>query len=101
LGDDGAIFATDVSHDEDDSDDDDVIEGLSLSAQTKAALKKSQKQRIRKGSSGRNSLGSNIYFHRFKTFAHQRDKDWYLTLPDGEHVLGCACGSGWAAVATR
>ncbi|CAB9500649.1 WD repeat and HMG-box DNA binding protein 1 [Seminavis robusta] len=100
LGDDGAIFASDLAHDDqDDLDDldDDVTGGLSLSAQTKAALKKSQRQRMKKGSK---PLGSSIYFHRFETIGHPKDKDWYLTLPDGERVLGCACGTGWAAVAT-
>ena len=103
MGDDGAIFATDLAHDDDDVDDDvdDDLNGLSLSAQTKAALRKSQKQRMKKGSVGRQPLGSSIYFHRFETFASLRDKDWYLTLPDGERVLGCACGQGWAAAITR
>lgn len=101
LGDDGAIFATDLANEHDLDNVDDVMDGLSLSAQTKAALRKSQKQRMRKGSAaGRNPLGSSIYFHRFNTFASLRDKDWYLTLPDGERVLGCACGEGWAAAVT-
>lgn len=102
LGDDGAIFATDVAQDDDDhlnDDEDDVMHGLSFSAQTKAALRKSQKQRMRQGSAA--AKGSSLYFHRFETFASLRDKDWYLTLPDGELVLGCACGQGWAAAVTR
>lgn len=99
MGDDGAMFATDLAEDDDLEDDDDVMEGLSLSAKTKAALKKSQKQRMRKNS-GRRHTGSTIYFHRFETFGNIREKDWTLTLPDGERVLGCASGSGWAAAIT-
>lgn len=103
LGDDGGIFATDLAHDEDDDIDenDEDLAGLSLSEQTKAILKKSQKQRMRKGSATKRPTGSSIYFHRFETFGSLREKDWYLTLPDGERVLGCACGEGWAAVTTR
>jgi hypothetical protein len=29
------------------------------------------------------------------TFASMRDKDWLLTLPDGERATGCGCGEGW------
>lgn len=104
LGDDGGIFATDLAHDDDDIDDedDDVMAGLSLSDKTKAALKKSQKQRMRKGIAGQRPSGSSIFFNRFEPqVGNIRDKDWYLTLPDGERVLGCACGLGWAAVVTR
>jgi chromosome transmission fidelity protein 4 len=100
VGEDGGIFATDLAEDEDDEDDDnlnDVVEGLHMSEMTKAALKKSQKQRMAK--SGK-ATGSTLFFHRFETFAATRDKDWYLTLPDGERALGCACGEGWAAVMT-
>lgn len=101
LGDDGALFATDVAHDDDgdvNDDEDDVMDGISLSDQTKAALRKSQKQRMNKGSAPK---GSSLYFHRYATEFSLRDKDWYLTLPDGEQVLGCAAGLGWAAAVTR
>ena len=97
LGEDGAILASDVPDDGDDDGDDDigeVVEGLNISETTKAALKKSRK---------RDSTinGSTVYFHRFETFASNRDKDWYLTLPAGERALGCATGEGWAAVVTH
>jgi Minichromosome loss protein, Mcl1, middle region len=101
LGEEGAIFATDVT--EDDGDDLEVEEYLGdvvskLSA-TRAALKQSQRK-LKNKKDGR-STGSSLYFHRFDTFAATRDKDWFLTLPDGERALGCACGKGWAAVVTR
>lgn len=96
LGEEGAILASDVPDDDDDEDNDigDVVDGLQISETTKAALKKSRKKE-----SGTN--GSTIYFRRFETFASNRDKDWYLTLPAGERVLGCATGEGWAAVTTH
>ncbi|GKY95432.1 hypothetical protein MPSEU_000504700 [Mayamaea pseudoterrestris] len=100
VGEDGAIFATDLAEDEDDADDNlnEVIDGLGMSEMTKAALKKSQQKRMK--TNGSKATGSTIFFHRFDTFAAIRDKDWYLTLPDGERALGCACGEGWAAVMT-
>lgn len=94
IGEDGAILASDIPDDDDDEDHDigEVVDGLKISETTKAALKKSRKK---------DTNGSTIYFHRFETFASNRDKDWYLTLPAGERVLGCATGEGWAAVATH
>jgi chromosome transmission fidelity protein 4 len=94
LGEDGGIFATDLAEDEDIDEEDDDMDGLNVSAATKAAVKRS-----RKGPSNK-PTGSSIYFHRFETFGSLRDKDWYLTLPDGERALGCASGEGWAAVVT-
>lgn len=101
LGEDGGIFATDIADDDDLDDDEDlgdVVEGLHMSEATKAAVKRSHRARMSKG--GSNPKGSSIYFHRFETFGALREKDWYLTLPDGERALGCACGEGWAAVMT-
>jgi len=63
LGEDGAIFCTDVSEDD--------------------------------------NAGSTVYFHRFETFSSAREKDWHLTLANGERAMGCAAGEGWAAVMTR
>jgi chromosome transmission fidelity protein 4 len=100
VGEDGGIFATDLNEDDDDDmdrDDENVVEGLNMSETVKAALKKSQRKRMAKDGK---AAGSSIYFNRFDTFANPRDKDWYLTLPDGERALGCACGEGWAAVIT-
>ena len=89
LGEDGGLFCTDIAADEIDEDDDMNVGGFSLSA-TKAVLRRKNKP-----------TGSTIYFHRFETIGALRDKDWYLTLPDGERALGCATGEGWAAVMTR
>lgn len=103
LGEDGGIFATDVSDDDDlgDVDDDDFGDVVNnMSEATKAAVKRSQRNRMSK-EGGLKATGSSIYFHRFETFGALRDKDWYLTLPAGERALGCACGEGWGAVITR
>lgn len=96
LGEEGAILASDVPDADDDEDNDlgEVVDGLNISETTKAALKKNRKK-------DSTTNGSTIYFRRFETFASNRDKDWYLTLPAGERVLGCAAGEGWAAVATH
>ena len=98
LGEDGGIFATDLVEDDDDDDDDllDEVGVAGLSETTRQAVKKSR--RNQKDST--KPTGSTIYFHRFETFAALREKDWYLTLPNGERVLGCATGEGWAAVMT-
>jgi hypothetical protein len=88
LGEEGAIFATDMASD-DNLDEDLAGAGLRMDA-TKAALKKSN-----------SAAGSTIYFNRYETISAMREKDWYLTLPDGERALGCATGEGWAAVMTR
>ena len=99
LGDDGGIFASDISGDDYEEDDDvDEIDGLNMSDATKSILKRSSRRK-KKGGAGV-STGSSVYFHRFETFGPMREKDWVLTLPDGEGALGCACGEGWAAVAT-
>jgi WD40 repeat protein len=102
LGEDGGIFASDLQEDdaEDDNDVDDIVGDLYMSERTKAAVKKSHKKRMAKDESAK-PTGSSIYFHRFETFGNLRDKDWYLTLPGGERVMGAATGEGWAAVVTR
>lgn len=94
LGEDGGIFCTDVAHSDDHDDPDnqevaDVVAGFRLDV-TKATLRKKK-----------SGAGSTIYFHRFESLGSLRDKDWYLTLPDGERAVGCATGEGWAAVITR
>ena len=57
--------------------------------------------RKRGGRRGERSTGSCVYFQRFNTFGPVKNKDWVLTLPEGEKVLGCATGVGWNAVVTR
>jgi Minichromosome loss protein, Mcl1, middle region len=94
LGEDGGIFASDVADDDDDKDLADVVDGVQVSTKILEALRKS-----RAASEGA-ARGSTIYFHRYETFSTLRDKDWYLTLPDSERVVGCASGDGWAAVIT-
>jgi chromosome transmission fidelity protein 4 len=94
LGEDGGIFCTDIAHPDDNDDPDnqevaEVVAGFRMDV-TKATLKKK-----------RSGAGSTIYFHRFESLGALRDKDWYLTLPDGERAVGCATGEGWAAVITR
>ncbi|KAI2496742.1 Minichromosome loss protein [Fragilaria crotonensis] len=104
LGEDGAFFATDLADDHDDALDDDVdeiVHGLKMSDKTKAALRTSQKQRMKKRKEGFKSSGSSCYFHRFETFGKLGNKDWVVALPDGELAMGCATGEGWAACITN
>jgi WD40 repeat protein len=99
LGEEGAIFASDLQHDDDDDDSiQENLDELQMSETTKQAVKRSHKKRSNQ--SGK-PMGSSLFFYRFETFGSLRDKDWYLQLPDGERVLGSACGQGWAAVMTR
>lgn len=93
LGEEGAIFATDLAEDKDD-DDNDYMQGVSK--KIKEAIKKEQRS-----SKDSKPTGSTLYFNRFETFANIRDKDWVLTLPTGERAVGCSCGEGWVAVITR
>ena len=110
LGEEGAVFTTDVmdgSHGDDDCDahgeaNIDSIDCLKMSEHAKAMVKKIQWQSMTKSRDrNKKQTGSRIYFRRFETFASAHNKDWCRTLPDGELVLGCACGQGWVAVATR
>lgn len=98
FGEEGGLFASDLMEDIDDDDivDDDMLNGMSDA--TKAIVKKSRRKI---GSMAERATGSNIYFHRFDTFASLGDKDWTLALPEGELVLGCATGIGWNAVVTN
>ena len=104
LGEEGAIFATDLLDNVDDEVDDNIraeLDGLNhlMSDATKAVVK--QSERKRGGRKGDRSTGSCIYFNRFNTFGQIKNKDWVVTLPEGEKVLGCATGEGWNAVVTR
>jgi hypothetical protein len=103
LGEDGAFFATDLADeavDELDDDVDQVVYGLNMSDKTKAALKKSHSKRKKKGKEAIKASGSSVYFHRFETFGSLSNKDWVVTLPDGELAMGCASGTGWTACIT-
>jgi hypothetical protein len=100
LGEEGALFASDIledDEDDDDFDDDDFGVGV-MSEVARKVAKRSQRKSREKGGGTR---GSSVYFHRFETFGRNADKDWVIALPDGERVLGCATGSGWGAVITR
>lgn len=100
LGDEGAIFATDLLDNVDDDIDDNVIDALDglngMSEATKNVVKRSERR------SGKiRATGSCVYFHRFNTFGSLKNKDWFVTLHAGEKVISCATGDGWNAVATR
>jgi chromosome transmission fidelity protein 4 len=100
LGEDGGIFASDLQQEEEHDDEmDEIVGDLNVSERTKSLLKKSQRKRMNKDPN--KPMGSSVFFYRFETFGSLRDKDWYLTLPDGERVMGSACGEGWAGVVTR
>lgn len=96
LGEDGAIFATDLAEDKDDDDgaNNEYMQGIS--SKIKEAIKKE-----RQSSKDSKPTGSTLYFNRFDTFANIRDKDWVLTLPTGERAVGCSCGRGWVAAITN
>eukprot|EP00584_Thalassiosira_punctigera_P002193 CAMPEP_0172533418 /NCGR_PEP_ID=MMETSP1067-20121228/6134_1 /TAXON_ID=265564 ORGANISM="Thalassiosira punctigera, Strain Tpunct2005C2" /NCGR_SAMPLE_ID=MMETSP1067 /ASSEMBLY_ACC=CAM_ASM_000444 /LENGTH=1269 /DNA_ID=CAMNT_0013318063 /DNA_START=140 /DNA_END=3949 /DNA_ORIENTATION=+ len=98
VGDEGAMFASDLLEDPADSDDeDDVDDEGGLDAVVIRAIRRDRRRR-RKGTTG--AGGSRVHFHRFETFGRMADKDWSAGLPDGERALGCATGSGWGAVIT-
>lgn len=78
LGEDGALFASDLIDDEHDLDE--------------SGTRKVGKMK---------DTGSHIYYHRFNTFGPVKDKDWYIALPVGERAVGCATGIGWNAVVTN
>jgi len=123
IGESGGIFASDIKEDDDDddedfySDDEQVLDDVNVSERTKQAVRRDRRKRSKKGAGGGSAgggngngngngnsrpTGSSIFFYRFETsgLVHRRTKDWHLILPDGERVLGAACGDGWAAAVT-
>lgn len=103
VGESGGIFASDTKDDDEYIDGED-IEGLdqfNMSERTKQALMRDRKKR-EKDSEYSKPTGSSIFFCRFPTsnLVNRKTKDWHLILPDGERVLGAACGDGWAAAVT-
>ena len=96
LGDEGAMFASDLQEEEEDDDEEDDF-GLGLMSD----VARKAMRRSRKKSSSTNSGGSQIYYYRFETFGRSSDKDWVMALPDGERAMGCATGDGFGAVITR
>jgi len=73
-----------------------------MSKRTKLAVRRDERKRA-KNSDNAKPTGSSIFFYRFETsdLLSRKNKDWHLILPDGERVLGAACGEGWAAAMTR
>ena len=102
LGEEGALFASDIlEDDEDDDDDDDFDDDFGVGVMSEVARKVAKRSQKKSREKGGGTRGSSVYFHRFETFGRNADKDWVIALPDGERVLGCATGSGWGAVITR
>eukprot|EP00804_Cyclotella_cryptica_P016909 CCRYP_001865-RA/>CCRYP_001865-RA protein AED:0.05 eAED:0.05 QI:78/1/1/1/1/0.75/4/1399/978 len=99
LGEEGALFASDLMEDDDDDDDLDDEEFHDLGVMSEAARKavKLSRRKKKREDSGK---GSQVYFNRFETFGRNADKDWVVALPDGERVMGCAAGRGWCSVIT-
>jgi hypothetical protein len=77
IGEDGAIFASDViddnAHEDDDDDVGKLVDGLHMSERTKTLMRCSHNKRMNKND-GKKPTGSNAYFHRFETFGPMRDK---------------------------
>ena len=98
LGEDGAMFASDMPEEEvaQDDDDDDLETPRFLSAATRRAVKQGKQSK-----KGKKKKGSSIQFNRFETFGRVNEKQWNVDLPEGERVLGCATGSGWGAAITK
>ncbi len=103
VGESGGIFASDTKEDEDiDGEEIDGLDGFNMSERTKQAVLRDRKKSSR-GSENSKPTGSSIFFYRFQTsgLVNRKNKDWHMILPDGERVLGAACGDGWAAAVTR
>jgi len=102
IGESGGIFASDTKDDEDMDDEDmDGLDELNMSERTKQAVRRDRRKRSKNSESSK-PTGSSIFFYRFEmsSLVNRRNKDWHLILPDGERVLGAACGDGWAAAMT-
>lgn len=104
VGESGGIFASDTKEDDEymDGEEIDGLDDFNMSERTKQAVIRDRKKRS-KNSENSKPTGSSIFFYRFHTsrLVNRKNKDWHLILPDGERVLGAACGDGWAAAVTR
>uniref|UniRef100_A0A7S3QHM5 Minichromosome loss protein Mcl1 middle region domain-containing protein n=1 Tax=Chaetoceros debilis TaxID=122233 RepID=A0A7S3QHM5_9STRA len=99
IGEEGGLFVSDLVEDVEDDIDLDGLDGLNgMSEATKAVVRRSERRK--KGMASERATGSCIYFHRFDTMGNMQDKDWTLSLPEGERAVGCASGEGWNAVVT-
>ena len=104
VGESGGIFASDTKEDDEDMDGEEIdgLDGFNMSERTKQAVLRDRKKSARDSENSK-PTGSSIFFYRFPTsgLVNRKNKDWHLILPDGERVLGAACGDGWAAAVTR
>ena len=104
VGESGGIFASDTKDDDEDMDGEEIdrLDEFNMSERTKQAVLRDQKKSARNSENSK-PTGSSIFFYRFHTskLVNHKNKDWHLILPDGERVLGAACGDGWAAAMTR
>jgi chromosome transmission fidelity protein 4 len=100
VGEEGALFASDLveEEDEDDFDDDGEFDNLGVMSEAARKAAKASRRKKKRVDSGK---GSQVYFNRFETFGRTADKDWVVALPDGERAVGCATGKGWSGVITR
>jgi hypothetical protein len=99
LGEEGALFASDLMEEEEDDDfDDGEFDNLGVMSEAARKAAKASRRKKKREDSGK---GSQVYFNRFETFGRNADKDWVVGLPDGERVMGCATGKGWCGVITR
>jgi chromosome transmission fidelity protein 4 len=100
IGEEGALFASDLVEEEDDDyfDDDGEFENLGVMSEAARKAAKASRRKKKRVDSGK---GSQVYFNRFETFGRNADKDWVVALPDGERAVGCATGKGWSGVITR
>lgn len=98
MGEEGALFASDLMEEEDDDGfDDGEFDNLGVMSEAARNAAKASRRK-KKEDSGK---GSQVYFNRFETFGRNTDKDWVVAMPDGERAVGCATGKGWSAVITR
>jgi len=103
IGESGGIFASDTKEEDDilDGEEIDGLDDFNMSERTKQAVLRDRRKRSKKSDASK-PTGSSIFFYRFQTskLVNRKNKDWHLILPDGERVLGAACGDGWAAAMT-
>jgi chromosome transmission fidelity protein 4 len=104
VGESGGIFASDTKEEDEymDGEEVDGLDDFNMSERTKQAVMRDRRKR-KKDSEDSKPTGSSIFFYRFHEsgLVNRKNKDWHLILPDGERVLGAACGDGWAAAMTK
>ncbi|GMH92124.1 hypothetical protein TL16_g12254 [Triparma laevis f. inornata] len=102
IGEEGCLMATDVE-DEMEEIEEEVEQQLSgvtgVSDKVREQMKRDKREQMARERSN-SSKGSTIFYNRFQTFGPSSTKDWTLSLPQSERVVGCATGTGWSAVLT-